>query len=81
MVHHVTWSVNSIAHSFGSRQFDTRDESRSVWWVALPTLGEGWHNWHYAEPTCARHGALPGQLDPSARVIAWLERRPHRDRT
>jgi stearoyl-CoA desaturase (delta-9 desaturase) len=74
VVHHVTWSVNSIAHSFGSRQFDTRDQSRSVWWVALPTLGEGWHNWHHAEPTCARHGALPGQLDPSARVIAWFER-------
>jgi stearoyl-CoA desaturase (delta-9 desaturase) len=74
VVHHVTWSVNSIAHTFGEQPFVTRDQSRNVRWVALITLGEGWHNWHHADPTCARHGVLQGQLDPSARLIYLLER-------
>ncbi|MGA5757746.1 acyl-CoA desaturase [Nonomuraea bangladeshensis] len=74
VVHHVTWSVNSIAHTFGDRPFRTRDRSSNVWWVAMLTLGEGWHNWHHVEPTCARHGVLRGQLDPSARLIRWFER-------
>ncbi|TDD82676.1 acyl-CoA desaturase [Actinomadura rubrisoli] len=73
VVHHVTWSVNSIAHSFGGRAFDTRDRSTNVRWVALLTFGEGWHNWHHADPTCARHGVLAGQLDPSARLIRCFE--------
>lgn len=74
VVHHVTWSVNSIAHTFGERPFRTRDRSSNVRWVAMLTLGEGWHNWHHVEPTCARHGVLKGQLDPSARLIRWFER-------
>ncbi|MFC4015063.1 acyl-CoA desaturase [Nonomuraea purpurea] len=74
VVHHVTWSVNSIAHTFGERPFRTRDRSSNVRWVATLTLGEGWHNWHHAEPTCARHGVLKGQFDPSARLIRWFER-------
>ncbi|GAA2300207.1 fatty acid desaturase [Nonomuraea roseoviolacea subsp. roseoviolacea] len=74
VVHHVTWSVNSVAHTFGERPFRTRDRSSNVWWVALLTLGEGWHNWHHVEPTCARHGVLRGQVDPSARLIRWFER-------
>ncbi|MDF5753248.1 acyl-CoA desaturase [Spongiactinospora sp. TRM90649] len=74
VVHHVTWSVNSIAHTFGDRPFRARDRSSNVGWVALLTLGEGWHNWHHADPTCARHGVLRGQLDPSARLIRWFER-------
>jgi stearoyl-CoA desaturase (Delta-9 desaturase) len=74
VVHHVTWSVNSIAHTFGRRHFATRDRSRDVRWVALLTLGEGWHNWHHADPSCARHGVLKGQLDPSARLIRIFER-------
>ncbi|GAA2404926.1 acyl-CoA desaturase [Actinomadura vinacea] len=74
VVHHVTWSVNSIAHTFGDREFDTRDSSSNVWWVALLTFGEGWHNWHHAEPTCARHGVRKGQLDASARLIRMFER-------
>jgi stearoyl-CoA desaturase (delta-9 desaturase) len=65
--------VNSVAHTFGARPFRTRDRSSNVRWVALLTLGEGWHNWHHAEPTCARHGVLAGQLDPSARLIRWFE--------
>ncbi|MBW8485432.1 acyl-CoA desaturase [Actinomadura parmotrematis] len=74
VVHHVTWSVNSIAHTFGDRHFATRDRSSDVRWVAYLTFGEGWHNWHHAEPTCARHGVLPGQPDPSARLIGLFER-------
>lgn len=74
VVHHVTWSVNSVAHTFGDRPFRTRDRSSNVWWVALLTFGEGWHNWHHAEPACARHGVLRGQLDPSARLIRGFER-------
>ncbi|GAA3311484.1 acyl-CoA desaturase [Nonomuraea dietziae] len=73
VVHHVTWSVNSVAHTFGERPFTTRDRSSNVRWVAMLTLGEGWHNWHHVEPTCARHGVLRGQLDPSARLIRWFE--------
>lgn len=74
VVHHVTWSVNSIAHTFGKREFGTRDRSSNVRWVAMLTLGEGWHNWHHAEPTCARHGVLKGQFDPSAGLIRCFER-------
>ncbi|MGI5170713.1 acyl-CoA desaturase [Spirillospora sp. CA-253888] len=73
VVHHVTWSVNSIAHTFGTQNFKTRDRSADVRWVAFLTLGEGWHNWHHADPTCARHGVLPGQFDPSARLIRLFE--------
>jgi len=74
VVHHVTWSVNSIAHCFGDRNHTTRDRSTDVRWVALLTFGEGWHNWHHADPTCARHGVLPGQLDLSALLIRGFER-------
>ncbi|MEV0589326.1 acyl-CoA desaturase [Nonomuraea sp. NPDC050310] len=74
IVHHVTWSVNSVAHTFGDRPFRTRDRSSNVRWVALLTLGEGWHNWHHAEPTSARHGVLRGQADPSAWLIRCFER-------
>jgi stearoyl-CoA desaturase (delta-9 desaturase) len=74
LVHHVTWSVNSICHVFGKRQFASRDQSTNVWWLALPSLGESWHNLHHAEPTSARHGVLRGQLDPSARLIRAFER-------
>ncbi|MFJ2766568.1 acyl-CoA desaturase [Streptomyces sp. NPDC087300] len=73
LVHHATWAVNSVAHTFGTTAFVTRDQSRNVPWVALLTLGEGWHNYHHADPTSARHGVLPGQLDPTARLIRVLE--------
>jgi Fatty-acid desaturase len=73
LLHHVTWSVNSICHVFGEEDFEVRDKSRNVWWLAIPSFGESWHNLHHADPTCARHGALKGQLDPSARVIRWFE--------
>jgi stearoyl-CoA desaturase (delta-9 desaturase) len=74
VVHHVTYSVNSICHVFGRRQFATDDESRNVFWLALPTFGEAWHNNHHAFPTSAVHGLRPWELDPSAVVIRVLER-------
>ncbi|WP_028924240.1 acyl-CoA desaturase [Pseudonocardia acaciae] len=74
LLHHVTWSINSVCHVFGEKQFTVRDKSRNVWWLAIPSFGESWHNLHHADPTCARHGALRGQLDPSARVIRWFEK-------
>jgi stearoyl-CoA desaturase (Delta-9 desaturase) len=73
LLHHVTWSINSICHTFGSEEFEVRDKSRNVAWLAIASFGESWHNLHHADPTCARHGALKGQLDPSARVIRWFE--------
>ncbi|MFI6454846.1 acyl-CoA desaturase [Streptosporangium amethystogenes] len=74
VLHHVTWSINSICHTFGREEFSVRDRSRNVWWLAVVSLGEAWHNLHHADPTCARHGVLRGQVDPSARLIWLLER-------
>ena len=71
LLHHVTWSVNSICHTLGEENFEVRDRSRNVWWLAIPSFGESWHNLHHADPTCARHGVLKGQVDISARVI-WI---------
>ncbi|MFC4592376.1 acyl-CoA desaturase [Sphaerisporangium corydalis] len=73
LLHHVTWSINSVCHVFGDETFEVRDKSRNVWWLAIPSFGESWHNLHHSDPTSARHGALKGQLDPSARVIRWFE--------
>ena len=58
---HATWMINSATHMFGRRRFETDDDSRNVWWVALLTFGEGWHNNHHAHPVSARHG------------LAWYE--------
>jgi stearoyl-CoA desaturase (Delta-9 desaturase) len=74
VIHHVTYSINSLCHTFGRRPFATRDESRNLAWLALPTLGEAWHNNHHAFPTSATHGLGRLQLDPSALVIRCLER-------
>jgi stearoyl-CoA desaturase (Delta-9 desaturase) len=73
-VHHVTWSVNSVCHFLGARRFATDDESRNVFWLALPSLGESWHHNHHAFPRSAVHGLRRFELDPSALVIATLER-------
>ena len=62
---HATWLVNSAAHMWGYRNFETRDESRNTWWVALFSFGEGWHNNHHAHPTSARHGLAWYEIDPS----------------
>jgi stearoyl-CoA desaturase (delta-9 desaturase) len=74
VMHHATYSINSICHAFGRRAYPTKDESRNVAWLSLLTLGESWHNNHHAFPTSARHGLDRWQLDPSAMVIAALER-------
>jgi stearoyl-CoA desaturase (delta-9 desaturase) len=74
LLHHATFSINSLCHFFGRRSFATSDESRNLLWLALPTLGEAWHNNHHAFPTSARHGLRWWQLDPSAWLIAGLER-------
>jgi stearoyl-CoA desaturase (Delta-9 desaturase) len=73
-VHHVTWSINSVCHFLGQRRFDVADESRNVFWLALPSLGESWHHNHHAFPRSAVHGLRRWELDPSALVIAALER-------
>jgi stearoyl-CoA desaturase (Delta-9 desaturase) len=70
-LHHITWSINSICHTFGRREFDARDKSRNVAWLAVLSFGESWHNLHHADPTCARHGVFKGQIDIAARCI-WL---------
>jgi stearoyl-CoA desaturase (delta-9 desaturase) len=68
---HSTWLVNSATHMWGSRRFETRDESRNLWWVALVTGGEGWHNNHHAHPVSARHGLAWYEVDPNYYGI-WL---------
>jgi stearoyl-CoA desaturase (delta-9 desaturase) len=87
-LHHVTWSVNSICHMIGSRPFVSRDKAANFWPLAILSMGESWHNSHHADPTCARHGVLRGQVDISARTIwvfeklgwAWNVRWPKRER-
>ncbi|WP_441250589.1 acyl-CoA desaturase [Kitasatospora sp. McL0602] len=73
LLHHVTWSINSICHAIGERPFKSRDRSGNVWWLAVLSCGESWHNLHHADPTSARHGVLRGQVDSSARLIRWFE--------
>ncbi|MBI4898181.1 MAG: acyl-CoA desaturase [Actinobacteria bacterium] len=85
--HHATWSVNSICHMYGKSPFETGDQSRNNWAVALVALGEGWHHNHHAFPTSARHGLRRTQIDPSYVFIrmldsvglAWNVRRPTED--
>ena len=73
LLHHVTWSINSVCHVYGERPFEMRqgDRPSNFWPLAILSFGESWHNLHHADPTCARHGVLRGQIDISARVI-WL---------
>jgi stearoyl-CoA desaturase (delta-9 desaturase) len=73
-VHHVTWSVNSVCHFLGSRRFETEDQSTNVFWLALPSLGESWHHNHHAFPRSAVHGLRRWELDPSAVLIAAMEK-------
>jgi len=73
-LHHLTYSINSLCHVFGRRQFDTGDHSRNLAWLAPFTFGEAWHNNHHAFPTSAFHGLRSWQIDPSALVIRALER-------
>jgi len=63
LVLHSTWLVNSATHLWGKTRFETGDDSRNSWWVALLTFGEGWHNNHHAHPTSARHGLRWYEID------------------
>jgi stearoyl-CoA desaturase (delta-9 desaturase) len=74
LLHHVTWSVNSVCHTFGKRPFVTKDRSTNFAPLALLSLGDSWHNFHHAHPSAARHGALRHQIDPSAMLIRTFER-------
>jgi stearoyl-CoA desaturase (delta-9 desaturase) len=74
LTHHVTWSVNSVCHTFGKREFETNDQSRNEWIVGLLGFGEGWHNNHHAFPRSAFHGLHWWQFDMSGYLIWTLER-------
>jgi stearoyl-CoA desaturase (Delta-9 desaturase) len=74
LLHHVTWSVNSICHMFGKQPATERDRSTNFAPLGVLSMGEAWHNFHHAHPRSARHGALPHQFDPSAAVIRLFER-------
>ena len=76
LVHHITWSVNSVCHFLGTRRFQTDDHSTNVAWLALPSFGEAWHHNHHAFPRSAAHGLRRWErlLDPAALVITMLEK-------
>ncbi|MDX6688387.1 MAG: hypothetical protein QOF86_4515 [Baekduia sp.] len=76
LLHHVTWSINSICHFFGTRRFDVDDHSTNVFWLALPSFGESWHHNHHTFPRSAEHGLKRWEkaMDPSAVVIGVMER-------
>jgi stearoyl-CoA desaturase (delta-9 desaturase) len=75
LLHHVTWSTNSLCHVLGNRPFTTRrhDRATNLWPLAVLSMGESWHNMHHSDPTCARHGVDRGQLDLSAELIRVFE--------
>jgi len=74
LLHHVTFSINSICHFWGRRRFVSRDESRNVWWLSWLSFGESWHNNHHAFPTSAFHGLRRTEIDPGGWLIWLLER-------
>ena len=74
LTHHVTWSVNSVCHTFGKRPYETNDASRNEWIVGLLAFGEGWHNNHHAFPRSAIHGLRWWQFDLSGLLIVTLEK-------
>ncbi len=76
IVHHVTWSVNSVCHFLGTRRFETDDQSTNVAWLSLLSFGESWHHNHHAFPRSAAHGLRRWEqaLDPSALLIKGLEK-------
>ena len=74
VLHHVTYSINSLCHFYGRKAYRTNDESRNLSWLSVMSLGEAWHNNHHAFPTAAFHGIRRFEIDPSAIVIRLLER-------
>jgi stearoyl-CoA desaturase (delta-9 desaturase) len=76
LLHHVTWSINSICHFVGTRRFEVDDHSTNVFWLALPSFGEAWHHNHHTFPRSAEHGLARWEraLDPSAALIWAMEK-------
>ena len=74
LLHHVTFSINSICHFWGRRRFASSDESRNVWWLSWLSFGESWHNNHHACPTSAFHGLRKTEIDPGGWLIWLLEK-------
>jgi stearoyl-CoA desaturase (Delta-9 desaturase) len=76
LLHHVTWSINSVCHFFGRKRFAVEDESRNVFWLAPISMGEAWHHNHHAFPTSAFHGLSRWErvADPTGLVISLLEK-------
>jgi stearoyl-CoA desaturase (delta-9 desaturase) len=74
LLHHVTWSINSVCHFFGRRRFAVDDHSTNVFWLALPSLGESWHHNHHAFPRSARHGLRWWEVDVTGLVILAMKR-------
>jgi len=74
LLHHVTWSINSVCHFFGRRRFDVDDHSTNVFWLALPSMGESWHHNHHAFPRAAVHGLRWYEIDPTGSAIRLLRR-------
>ena len=73
-LHHVTWSINSVCHFFGTRRFDVEDHSTNVFWLALLSFGEAWHHNHHAFPRSARHGLRWWEVDPTGWMIRGMRR-------
>ena len=73
LLHHVTWSVNSLGHMFGKHPYKSGDRSGNIVWLSVVSFGDSWHNSHHAFPALARHGCDRGQLDPSASVLRMFE--------
>jgi stearoyl-CoA desaturase (delta-9 desaturase) len=74
LVHHVTFSINSICHFFGRRRFETDDESTNVFWLAIPSLGESWHHNHHTFPRSATHGLRWWEIDVGGLAIRAMRR-------
>jgi len=74
LLHHVTWSINSICHFMGTRRFATEDESRNVFWLSLISFGEAWHHNHHAFPRSAFHGLRWWELDPAGLIVRAMQR-------
>lgn len=71
-VWHITWFVNSVTHIYGYRNYETKDRSKNIWWVALLAFGEGWHNNHHANPSAAKSGHKWWEFDLTYCVIKFL---------
>jgi stearoyl-CoA desaturase (delta-9 desaturase) len=74
LVHHITWSINSVCHFFGRRRFEVDDHSTNVFWLAIPSLGESWHHNHHAFPRAAQQGMRWWEIDISAAIITLMEK-------